>query len=380
VWLRGTCTTMRQALQIVLALVATVIVRHCTATTELPLGSMNGDYSNNSADRGPGRGHTLASPASQLVFDGPRDQQNGTQAGATGECDVGSYVPSELEKQWQHLIHRFWNESMSLKQYCAHSLSKEMARRAPRKYEDGSCLTCSSQRMCLEPLVGLLRFHEFPCASDTKRTLFKKDHIWFDVPPRAPAARNLLFDLGASTFVSPHPNMDSQSWFVAEMAERGVVFDRIFAWEAKPLNSTQIWDGMPFAARSAMSYYNVPISADVNHADHPWRYLARHAAPRDFVVLKLDVDTASIEQRLMEQLLDSKVCSGIRCTPLHKLVDMVFYETHPLEGSYRVWRRIGKRGWPGWGATALNNIADLPGRYSIFRQLRQKGIIAHPWV
>jgi hypothetical protein len=363
-------------------LVATVFVHHvvCMALAELTLGGTDGNaFPPSSAARRALREHTLVTTTSQLVFDGPRDLQSGTLAGAAGACDAGSYVASKLEIKWQHYVERVWNESTTLKRFCAHKLSQELAARAPRKYADGSCLTCSGHRVCLEPLTGLLRHNEFPCASDSKFTLFKKDHIWIDVPPRAPAARTLLFDIGASTFLPPNPGMDSQSWFVAAMAERGVVFDRIFAWEAKPLSSKEIWNGVPFEARSAMSYYNVPVSADVNHTDHPWRYLARHASTRDFVVLKLDVDTASIEQQLMEQLLDGRVCNGANCIPLHQLADMVFYETHPLEGPRRLWKRK-RSAWPGWGATALNNIADLPGRYSILRRLRQKGILAHAWV
>ena len=55
----------------------------------------------------------------------------------------------------------------------------------------------------------------------------------------SPAARHakqrLYFDLGASMWPE-----SSQKWMVEHYKQRGIVFDRILMWEAKPLTPTEI--------------------------------------------------------------------------------------------------------------------------------------------
>lgn len=78
----------------------------------------------------------------------------------------------------------------------------------------------------------------------------------------------------------------------------------------------------------------------------------------DFVMVKLDIDTPSIENVLVEQLLADKT--------LQALVDEFFFEHHvdllPMHNF--------------WGHPLPGSLADT---YHIFSKLRRLGIHAHSW-
>ena len=69
-----------------------------------------------------------------------------------------------------------------------------------------------------------------------------------------------------------------------------------------------------------MSYYNVPVSHNVNASNHPWRHLLDLARPHDFVVVKLDIDHAETEASLMHQFMEDPA--------IHSRVDMLLWEQH----------------------------------------------------
>ena len=102
----------------------------------------------------------------------------------------------------------------------------------------------------IEPLVGLLRHPWYHCfapaavqqADADAAGAVNKDYLlpsWAaEVVPSLGPWRNkknnaYFFDLGASTYDSGLGGI-SQRWFIEAYERRGIVFDRVLAWEAQP--------------------------------------------------------------------------------------------------------------------------------------------------
>ena len=86
------------------------------------------------------------------------------------------------------------------------------------------------------------------------------------------------------------------------------------------------------------------------------------ATPKDFVVVKIDIDNSTVEEPLVAQLLAD--------AHLARLVDEIFYEHHV-------------RGTPMWTCCwRQGTVTDhtLVHSYDVFTRLRELGIRAHSWV
>ena len=241
-----------------------------------------------------------------------------------------------------------------------------------------SC-TCQVVRVPIEPLVGFLRH---PCAicldqpNDRWAPILTKEHMlptWRGevlatrevamsshdaLPPR-----NFLFDLGASTY-RYGTGGDSQRWLVEAYERRGLIFDRIFAWEATPHEDRKIFNRMPTRVLDVLSYYNVPIDSSTPDARHnPLRTLRTLARPNDFVVIKVDYDDCVSERALIEQIIQSPETS--------RLVTELYFEHHVLESPMDVLA---------WHVNSSACGDKLRDSFALFGRLRAAGIRAHPWV
>ena len=58
-----------------------------------------------------------------------------------------------------------------------------------------------------------------------------------------------------------------------------------------------------------LSYFNVGVSSDPSDPRHPWRLLRVTAKLRDLVVVKVDIDSPSIEEPLVRQILEDDALS-----------------------------------------------------------------------
>lgn len=231
---------------------------------------------------------------------------------------------------------------------------------------------CTNETLSLipiEPLVGFLRHPEAgcrcagPCASPWSRLLSKAyllPALHTEVWPRDRGSA-FLFDLGASLY-NKGPGGASTKWFVDEYQVRGIQFDRVYAWEATPYIDTEIYKAMPAPMVDRMVYYNVPVDATVGAKHNPWRTLRAVATPRDFVVVKIDIDNSTIEELLVQQLLSDATLSG--------LVDELYFEHHV--------RHTPMWGY-GWRCNTVTNHT-LAHSYDLFGRLRELGIRAHSWV
>ncbi|CAF1660222.1 unnamed protein product [Didymodactylos carnosus] len=134
-------------------------------------------------------------------------------------------------------------------------------------------------------------------------------------------------------------------------------FNRIIAYEISQLAPATAWEQVPDELMSGYTLINVGCSADKASKDNPWRILLAAAKPEDYVIVKLDIDTSSIELPLIQQILENSTIS--------QLIDEMFFEHHvTVKEMIRYW---------GHPPGSLNDS------YQYFIKLRQLGIRMHAW-
>ena len=247
------------------------------------------------------------------------------------------------------------------------------------------------KRVPIEPLASFLRSPRHLCFKRASHKYFKE----YIVPSRPPAfipvpRRSMFFDIGASLYAEGLGGA-SQDWFVSTYAARGIIFERIFAWEAQGIPPAKLFGPpLPVNVMDSLSYYNVPVVALRGGRHNPWRTLRSVATVDDFVVVKLDVDTISVESDLVEQLLEQTQEAG----ELRALIDEFYYEHHvigsPMAHSWQPTFDVFLRERPelkeaaGWrrrrDRKGNEQLATLNDSYAMFTRLRQAGIRAHSWV
>ena len=173
-----------------------------------------------------------------------------------------------------------------------------------------------------------------------------------------PKSRTIFVDLGAS--LQFHGSAQSPALYITTLFSKfGFPFDHIYAFEITPTSPNVAYDKVPDKIRAAYHWNNVGISADVQSNKHPWNFIRQNFNEDDVVVVKLDIDTPSVELPLVEQLLND--------TSLHSLIDHFYFEHHvhlkELEDS--------------WGTDVKGSVADS---LRLFHGLRKAGVAAHSWV
>ena len=298
---------------------------------------------------------------------------------------VVRYYPSDIEVSWLKAISdvksdaRSWNEGchkvrteekelreiISDIQRLAEAEKDGIVKRHLSSHEVETC-DGVKRRVYLEPLVSFLRHPLALCVENNTAGLLDKSYLLVPHVEEVTHAGSYkwLFDAGASTY-NEGAGGASQSWFVETYRARGIEFDRIIGWEAAKTDPKIQWGDIPADIKRKTSWYNIPASATVGHADNPLTFIKALTKPEDFVVFKLDIDTPEVEIPLVQQLMND--------TELHTLVDEFYFEHH-VKGSPMQWH--------GWGdlrrsKTPLNDIQDS---YELFHYLREKGIRAHSWV
>ena len=235
------------------------------------------------------------------------------------------------------------------------------------------------KRTWIEPLSHGLRHPRALC--DGGADLVDRDYLLLDSHDefRSPATKrhelcggcvgrscqNIYVDLGASTW-NTGGGGPSQSWFYDSYKRHGIEFDRLLLWEANPTPAAAIFSDLPKDVWHKYQYFNWPASSNSSDASSPLHIIKKIAKPGDFVVLKLDIDTPSVELPILRDLLNDP--------ELLDLVDEFFFEYHVLFGPMN----------PAWFGSENPNprptTETLADSYAVFRTLREKGVRAHSWV
>ncbi len=340
-----------------------------------------------------------------------------------------AYEPSTAEVQWTGLVRRenplscgAWSARSPLGQLLADSADSVLS--APPAshllFTDDAGVR---RRSPIEPLVASLR-HPLLCApgNATRERMMDKGFILLPsinglrrVGHRA--RRAILVDLGAGLYASGGSRGEPGSsgggglhWLINSFRERGVDFDRIFAWEARRLNPATLWGSIPPELVGKISYFNTPVTSEPGGAHNPWRVLASVATPEDYVAVKIDIDHSPTELALVDQVPRGgavvvaprapgpspplAVCvaaqtRGLRAqilddaSPVRGLIDELFWEHHvtgSLAACPRMWRYPHGMGWSKMRFNASRADHTLAGSYDLFRRMCERGIRAHSWV
>jgi hypothetical protein len=136
----------------------------------------------------------------------------------------------------------------------------------------------------------------------------------------------------------------------------GFIMDHIYAFEVTLKEPVEVYQKVPAEWMSSYHWINVAVNPEVGHTMNPLSSIIATFNEDDLVIVKLDVDTPSVEMPIAFQLLQN----------YSHLVDVFFFEHHVHLGELR----------SNWRSSMNGTIADS---LRLFRLLREKGVAAHFW-
>lgn len=180
-------------------------------------------------------------------------------------------------------------------------------------------------------------------------------------------ARTVLIDMGAS--LSYHDGQNNAllktettpiEYLLGLYQKFGFHFDHIYGYEKTFTDPEKVFSELlPPELHTSYHWINAGVNAKKNSSLNPLDTLVRKFSPDDFVVVKLDIDTAFLELPLAKQLLNDPEISS--------RVDQFYFEHHVhMQEMARIWRS-------GMDGT-------LQDTFSLFSDLRRAGVPAHFWV
>lgn len=220
----------------------------------------------------------------------------------------------------------------------------------------------------IEPLTTPMRHPRF-CSN--RQFLMNMNYMVHDFEAMCyklqPTSRTVLIDMGAS--LSFHTDQTNTLLHVKEnpilyllriYKQFGIQFDHIYGFEAKFTSPDQVYQSLlPEEYLSSYHWINTGVQSDKEGKLNPLHSILRKFTEDDFVVIKLDIDTASIELPLARQLLQDQ--------SLAKLVDQFYFEHHVhMKEMARIWR-----------SAMQGSLRDT---FELFHGLRQHGVPAHFWI
>jgi len=172
--------------------------------------------------------------------------------------------------------------------------------------------------------------------------------------------RNLLFDLGASTYSGWGGDTSAvgSKWFVERFQSFNMTFDHIYAFEFTQKSPSDIFKDIPINILTRYSYFNVPVESQPESVWNVWNFVKEVATEDDHVIVKLDIDSPGIEHNFIDQLKTSQ--------SLQMLVDELFFEDHVDTITMHRY----------WGSGMKRLLKDT---YNDFLFMRRNGIRAHSW-
>jgi len=172
-------------------------------------------------------------------------------------------------------------------------------------------------------------------------------------------SKTVFFDIGATyNFINDEVEHSSPVIQVIEKYRKfGIHFDDIYAYELQNWDVDRVYKTIPDHMRKPLHWINTGVSTEHGNMFNPWTVVRENYKPEDFVVVKLDIDTPSVELPLVQQLLDDP--------RLRELVDVFYFEHHVhMDEMKPYWKMDG---------TMVYSL-------TYFRAMRNVGIASHYWV
>jgi hypothetical protein len=177
---------------------------------------------------------------------------------------------------------------------------------------------------------------------------------------RPSGGQTILFDLGASYFNGMHADAVDNAeqgtrWFYEYFRSKSLYLDHIIAFEAAQYPPLSYWREIPDDIIGKLTFINTGV--DTTGKFNPWNILKSIAKPEDYVIIKLDINTPTIEIELANQVVND--------TSISSLIDEMFFEMHVTVNEMIRY----------WGPSP----GELKDSYILFRKLRELGIRIHSW-
>ena len=139
----------------------------------------------------------------------------------------------------------------------------------------------------------------------------------------------------------------------------GFKFDHIYAYEVTVKEPANVFKQVPKKLMASFHWINVGVSTDIGDKMNPFTTLLENFNRDDFVVVKLDIDTPELENKLANQVKDDPA--------LLDLIDVFYYEHHVKQKELAMY----------WGSLWSGSVG---GSLELMSALRARGVSAHYWV
>lgn len=233
--------------------------------------------------------------------------------------------------------------------------------------EEHPFLSYTTSSGYVEPILPPMRSHQFCDPNRIMEKSFGKvlmelDYLVHDFEHMCrslkPTSRRIFIDMGAS--LAFHQTGTVPVVQLLELYEKfGFNFDHIYGFEITFQEPNLVFgELLPEKYLANYHWINVGITHEEGHRLNPLHSILSQFNEDDFIVVKLDIDTASIEVPLAHQLLNDPT--------YHKLIDQFYFEHHVHLAELAA----------NWRGSMKGSVADS---LHLFHNLRQKGIPAHFW-
>lgn len=200
-------------------------------------------------------------------------------------------------------------------------------------------LSWSNSSGYMEPLTTPMRHPKF-CLGDGKSGLMSMEYLIHDFEAicnkLSPTSRTVLIDMGAS--LDFHGEEQPIASLVNLYKKFGIRFDHIYGFEIKFTDPEKVFtELLPSELLSSYHWINTGVNPEKGHIMNPWESIVRSFNEDDLIVVKLDIDTPSVELPLAYQLLQDE--------SLAKLIDQFYFEHH-----------VGIQEMEAWGSNVHGTI------------------------
>jgi hypothetical protein len=172
----------------------------------------------------------------------------------------------------------------------------------------------------------------------------------------SPTSRTVFIDMGAA--LDYHSDLSPAVYVTSVYQKFGFKFDHIYAYEISEKNPDDVYGQIPDQLKPSYHWYNVGVEANISSSKNPMKMLLDEYDENDFVVVKLDVDTHSVEQPMVENILANE--------RLLSLIDVFYFEHHVHL----------KESAPYWDTSMVGTVEDS---LQLFAALRERGVASHYW-
>ncbi len=218
----------------------------------------------------------------------------------------------------------------------------------------------------VEPLIPPMRHPDFCLGDTSENTLMRIDYLVHDFESMCmklkPTSRRILIDMGAS-FTYKINGGKAMIDLIDLYKKFGFSFDHMYGYEKKFEDPEKVYkDLIPKDLIPTYHWINAGVSSDKDSNLNPLYSIIKNYDEDDLIIVKLDIDTSSIEVPLANQLLHDET--------FHNLVDQFYFEYHVHMAEMKPW----------WGAhNHWRNDGSMKDAFNLMNGLRQKGIPAHFW-